>query len=380
MPDNQIYTAVGLMSGSSHDGVDAALIKTDGYEYIEPVMSVTTPYVRDLRDKIGSVFNIHQGSGAEDLARLKEVEDTITRAHNATVYELLAKSGIAENKVDFIGFHGHTTHHDPENGITCQIGNAQMMADEFGIPVVADFRTADVKAGGQGAPLAPIYHHARSSKLEKPVGVVNLGGVANLTYLGAAGEILAFDSGPANALIDDWIFKKTGQNFDKDGDIAKKGKVHGNLLTKWLEHPYFKKDHKKSLDRNDFDFVREEVEAAGLSLEDGAATLTAFTVDTIVKALALFPNSPKRWLISGGGRHNEFIMYALMRKLDVPVEPVEAVGWDGDALEAECFGYLAVRRFLGEPISFPTTTGVPNPMTGGEIFEPASNVPAQAEL
>lgn len=373
MPDNQIYTAIGLMSGSSHDGVDAALIKTDGHEYIETIMSVTTPYVRDMRDKIGSVFNIHRGSSAEDLAKLKDVEDTITRAHNATIYELLAKSGIAEKKIDFIGFHGHTTHHDPENGITCQIGNAQMMADEFGIPVVADFRAADVKAGGQGAPLAPIYHHARASALEKPLGVVNLGGVANLTYLGPSGEIIAFDSGPANALIDDWMYKKTGENFDKDGNTAKTGKVNPALLAKWLDHPYFKRDHKKSLDRNDFEFALQDVENANLSVEDGAATLTAFTVDSIVKSLGLFPSSPKRWLISGGGRHNEFIMYALMRKLDVPVEPVEAVGWDGDSVEAECFGYLAVRRFLGEPISFPTTTGVPQPMTGGEIFEPNEN-------
>lgn len=373
MPDNQIYTAIGLMSGSSHDGVDAALIKTDGYHYIEPIMSVTTPYVRDLREKISSILNLHQGSSAEDLQRVKEVEDIITRAHNATIYELLAKSGVAENKIDFIGFHGHTIHHDPDQGITCQIGNAQMMADEFGISVIADFRTADVKAGGQGAPLAPVYHHARAGDLEKPLGIVNLGGVANLTYLGTAGEIIAFDSGPANALIDDWVYQHTGENFDKGGEYAKQGRVNGELLAKWLDHPYFKKDHRKSLDRNDFDFALDDAKAASLSLEDGAATLTAFTVDSVVKALNIFPASPTRWLISGGGRHNEFMMYALMRKLDVPVEPVEAVGWNGDAVEAECFGYLAVRRFLGEPISFPTTTGVPSPMTGGDIFEPTQN-------
>lgn len=373
MPDNQIYTAIGLMSGSSHDGVDAALIKTDGYHYIEPIMSVTTPYVRDLREKISNILNLHQGSSAEDLQRVKEVEDIITRAHNATIYELLAKSGVAENKIDFIGFHGHTIHHDPDQGITCQIGNAQMMADEFGIPVIADFRTADVKAGGQGAPLAPVYHHARAGDLEKPLGIVNLGGVANLTYLGTAGEIIAFDSGPANALIDDWVYQHTGENFDKGGEYAKQGRVNGELLAKWLDHPYFKKDHKKSLDRNDFDFALDDAKAASLSLEDGAATLTAFTVDSVVKALNIFPASPTRWLISGGGRHNEFMMYALMRKLDVPVEPVEAVGWNGDAVEAECFGYLAVRRFMGEPISFPTTTGVPSPMTGGDIFEPTQN-------
>ena len=224
MPDNQIYTAIGLMSGSSHDGVDAAIIRTDGYEHIEPVLSVTIPYSRELRNRIGAILNPGPNPDEQMKADIAAVEDTLTRNHNAAIYELLAKSGVNQNKVDFIGFHGHTIAHDPEQGLTTQIGDAQLMADEFSIPVIADFRTADVKAGGQGAPLAPVYHHARAAGLEKPLGVINMGGVANMTYLGENGEIIAFDTGPANAMIDDWMYQKTGRDYDKDGETAKQGR------------------------------------------------------------------------------------------------------------------------------------------------------------
>lgn len=368
MADNQIYTVIGMMSGSSHDGVDAALLKTDGYDYIEPIKAVTTPYVRGLREKIRTVLNPDPKRDLDIENRIREVEETLTRAHIATLYELLNKSGLTESKIDFIGLHGHTIDHDPKHQITRQIGDAQLMANETTIPVIADFRSADVKAGGQGAPLAPIYHRARAEGLEKPLAVLNLGGVGNITYLGDAGEIVAFDTGPANALIDDWVYTKTGESFDMDGELAKQGKVHDMLLRKWMENPYFTRSDRKSLDRNDFEYIKADVE--NLSLEDGAATLTAFTVETVVAALGLLSRPPKRWLITGGGRKNSFLMYTLMCRLDVPVEPVESVGWNGDALEAECFGYLAVRRFLGLPISFPSTTGAPQPMTGGVLFEP----------
>ncbi|MGM0422194.1 MAG: anhydro-N-acetylmuramic acid kinase [Pseudomonadota bacterium] len=368
MPDNQIYTVIGMMSGSSHDGVDAALIKTDGYDYVEPVKSVTTPYVRGLREKICSVLNPDPKTNLDIENRIRDVEETLTRAHIATLYELLNKAGVTEDKIDFVGIHGHTIHHDPKHGVTRQIGDARLLADETSIPVIADFRTADVKAGGQGAPLAPIYHRARAEGLEKPLAVLNLGGVGNITYLGEAGEIIAFDTGPANALIDDWVYAKTGQNFDTDGELAKQGKVDTALVKKWMQNPYFTRSDRKSLDRNDFEYIKDDMQ--DLSLEDGAATLTAFTIETIQAALGIVPQPPKRWLITGGGRKNSFLMYTLMRRLEVPVEPVEAVGWNGDALEAQCFGYLAVRRFLGLPISFPSTTGAPQPMTGGVMFEP----------
>ena len=370
MPDNQIYTAIGLMSGSSHDGVDAALIKTDGHQHIETIMSVSIPYARELRNRLGEVAGLDELMGEEASAKLTAVEDTLTRTLNSAIYELLAKSGMNQAKVDFIGYGGHIIQHDPAKGICRQIGNAQMIADEFAIPVITEFRKEDVAAGGQGAPLTPIYHHARAAGLEKPLGIVDMGGVAHLTYLGEHGEIIAFDSGPANALIDDWMYQKTGKDFDENGETAKKGRVDVDLLKKWLGHDYFKRDHKKSLGRNDFKFVMDDLQ--NHSLEDGAATLTAFTVDSVLKSLDIFPQPPTRWLIAGGGRRNEFMMYAMMCKFDVSVEPFEAAGINGDAVEAESFAYLAVRRFLGEPISFPTTTGVPSPMTGGTMYEPTA--------
>ena len=366
--NNQIYTVIGLMSGSSHDGIDAALIRTDGYSKIEPVMAVTTPYIRDLREKISDILNPRSQNSISIETRIKAVEDTITRAHVASVFELLSKTGLTPDKIHFIGMHGHTIDHEPAKGITRQIGDAQYLANECNIPVIADFRSADVKAGGQGAPLAPIYHFARADNLEKPLAVLNLGGVGNVTFIGEAGAIIAFDTGPANALIDDWVFKHTGQDFDTDGAMAQSGKVHQDLVTKWLNHPYFAKMGAKSLDRNEFDSCMKDVE--GLSPQDGAATLTALTVQSIAKSIDNLPTAPKRWVVTGGGRKNVHLMTELLNHLDVDVDPVENVGWNGDALEAECFGYLAVRRFLGLPISFPTTTGAPHPMTGGEMFEP----------
>ena len=364
MPDNQLYTVIGMMSGSSHDGVDAALIKTDGYNEIESITSVTTPYVHTLRERIRNILNADSSKENE----IKEVEETLTRVHIATLYELLSKAGLQESQIDFIGMHGHTIHHAPDKGITRQIGDGQLVANETCIPVIADFRSNDVKNGGQGAPLAPIYHQARATNLDKPLAVLNLGGVGNVTYLGADDEILAFDTGPANALIDDWVHQHTGKDFDLDGEIAQSGNVDEDLVQKWLQRPYFAKMGAKSLDRNHFESIKEDIQ--GMSLEDGAATLTRFTVRSVVHALNNLPKPPKRWLITGGGRKNSFMMQSLMYRLDAPTEPVEAVGWNGDALEAECFGYLAVRRFLGLPISFPDTTGVPEPAIGGEIFEP----------
>lgn len=368
MADNQLYTVIGMMSGSSHDGVDAALIKTDGYDHIEVLNAVTTPYVRDLREMIKDILNPQESKDLAIEHKVQTVSDRLTRTHIATLYELLNKAGLTEAKIDFIGFHGHTIAHDPKNKMTRQIGNAQMIANECSIPVIADFRSADVAAGGQGAPLAPIYHSARSQDLDKPLAILNLGGVGNVTYLGDAGEIIAFDTGPANALIDDWIYKKTGENFDMDGAIARSGNIDQDLVDKWIKHPYFARAGVKSLDRNDFDMVKEDIK--DYSLEGGAATLTEFTIASIARAVDHLPSVPKNWLVTGGGRKNGYMMVALMDRLQTSVDPVETVGWNGDSLEAECFGYLAVRRFLGLPISFPSTTGVPKPMTGGVIFEP----------
>jgi anhydro-N-acetylmuramic acid kinase len=231
-----------------------------------------------------------------------------------------------------------------------------------GIRVVNDFRTADVKAGGQGAPLVPVYHQALGGKLDKPVVFLNIGGVANVTYVGKGRELIAFDTGPGNALIDDWILRKSGQKFDAGGKIALSGTVDSALLKELLSHPFFAAPAPKSLDRNAF--VSQAWE--NLSLADGTATLAAFTVHSIAEAFRHFPLPPQQLIVAGGGRHNQFLMKHLEQHLDVSVSSIDALGLNGDAIEAEAFGYLAVRSIRGLPISFPTTTGVPTPMTGGK--------------
>ena len=238
--------------------------------------------------------------------------------------------------------------------------------------VAWDFRSADVAAGGQGAPLAPAYHAALARELPKPLAVLNLGGVGNVTWIGPGDDngvnLVAFDTGPGNGPLDDWVARHTGERFDRDGALARAGQVDRAVLGRLLAHPYFARPAPKSLDRLDFAAALGASGLDALSPADGAATLVAFTAEAV--ALAPLPAPPLRWLVTGGGRHNPAIMAALRTALGVPVEPVEAVGWDGDALEAQCFGFLAARAVAGLPLSFPGTTGVPHPMQGGQLTNP----------
>jgi anhydro-N-acetylmuramic acid kinase len=266
---------------------------------------------------------------------------------------------------DIIGFHGQTILHQPGRRRTWQVGDAKRLARETGLPVAYDFRSADVAAGGQGAPLAPVYHAALAAKLPKPLAILNIGGVANVTFIGRDGGLLAFDTGPGNGPLDDWVARHTGRPFDEDGALARSGRADESVLARLLFDPYFTAPAPKSLDRLDFGRALAVSGLNGLSAPDGAATLAAFTIRSI--AAAVFPEPPARWLIGGGGRHNPVLMDGLRRALGVPVEPVEAEGWDGDALEAQCFGFLAARVVNGQPITFPTTTGVPVAMAGGRI-------------
>ena len=331
------------MSGTSLDGVDAALIETDGYGHVEPLGFVSLPYDKGLKAKIRGCLGVKD----KNDIRVREAAQLLTLRHIEAISKLRAKA-------DVIGFHGQTIHHDPANKITVQIGDADMLARETGIDVISDFRSADVRAGGQGAPFLPLYHQARALKLEKPVAVLNLGGVGNVTWIGDDGDILAFDTGPGNALIDDFISETTGQNFDEDGEIAAAGEIDEEILNELLAHSYFKQKPPKSLDRNAFD-------ASGAD----ATTLTAFTVQSVRRSIMWLPQAPKEWLVTGGGRHNKFMMAELRKALGAPVKGVEEYGWNGDAMEAEGFAYLAVRSLLKEPLSLPNTTGVPQPITGG---------------
>ncbi len=356
MADETPTWALGLMSGTSLDGIDAALVRTDGLRRVETGAFASFPYAAAFRERLRGVLG---GRGP-----LEAVARDLTLLHAEAVRALLAEAEMPAAAVRVIGFHGHTVLHEPERRRTWQIGDGALLAAETGIDVVSDMRQADVGAGGEGAPLAPLYHAALASGLEKPLAVLNIGGVANVTWIGAgANEVLAFDCGPGNALLNDWMERHGGQPLDRDGALAAQGTADPAALRALLADPYFDRPAPKSLDRDHFD----PSPVAALSVADGAATLTAFTAAAAAAAVGLMPAPPARWLVTGGGRHNPVMMAALRRCVAAPVDPVEAVGWQGDVLEAQAFGYLAVRSLAGLPLSLPTTTGVARPITGGRL-------------
>lgn len=351
--------ALGLMSGTSLDGIDAALLTTDGERIQATGPSLTIPYDATLRERLRAVL----GREAVD-ATVEALARDIALVHAEAVKRLLREAKLKPADVAVVGFHGHTILHRPEAGITRQIGDGELLAKEIGIPVVADFRSADVAAGGEGAPLAPLFHAALAEDLPKPVAVLNLGGVGNVTWIGSGGQIMAFDTGPGNALIDDWMRHHTKRLYDEDGKFAARGTADAGAVAALLSHPYFSRKPPKSLDRDAFgEDVLDDVDP-----QDGAATLTAFTAGAVCAARKFFPSDVRRWLVCGGGRHNKTLMAILADTLDAPVDPVEAVGWNGDALEAQAFAFLAVRSLFKMPLSLPTTTGVAEPTTGGRLF------------
>lgn len=353
----ELRLAIGLMSGTSMDGIDAAFIRTDGDALLDiNFPSVFIPYSNVIRNQIKQVI-----AGQGDI---KALECDITNLHADAVNALLKKNKLTAKEIDIIGFHGHTVAHDPQKKITHQVGDGALLARLTKIDVINDFRSRDIAAGGQGAPLIPVYHKALATTLAKPVAIVNIGGVANVTWVGNDDHMVAFDTGPGNALMDDWVLAHTGQRFDESGKLAAQGIVDQELLSQLLNHSYFKNLPPKSLDRHDF--------SSGilnhLSIADGLATLVAFTACSIAKAAEHFPMPARCWLITGGGRHNAALMHALRSYIHVPVEPIESIGCDGDMIEAQGFGYLAVRCLLGLAISYPSTTGCPEPMTGGKYY------------
>ena len=349
-----LRAALGLMSGTSLDGIDVAMVETDGVERVAPGPALTLPYCASFRERLRSVLG---GTGP-----VAEVEAELTRLHAEAVEEFCARHPAVA--IDIVGFHGHTILHRPAERRTWQLGDGAALADRLGIDVVGDFRSADVAAGGEGAPLAPLYHEALAVPLPKPVAVVNIGGVANVTWIGEGGHILAFDTGPGNAPIDDWVNRHTGAPADFDGRLAAAGRVSKDHVARFMALPYFDRPPPKSLDRDDF----RDAAPLGLALEDGAASLTEMTVAAVAAARRHFPMPVREWLVCGGGRRNPALMAALARVLATPVRPVEAVGWDGDALEAQAFAYLAVRSLKGLPLSLPSTTGAPHPVCGGRLF------------
>lgn len=370
---NAIWT-IGLMTGTVLDGnIDIAMLKTDGQTIESFGPYRLAPYAFELRALLETTLVTartwnFEGPEPEIFA---EAEQALTRAQSLAVVDFITDSGFKPEDIGAIGFHGQSVlHRAPQpgrKGATRQLGDGALMREITGIRTVYDFRTADVEAGGQGAPLVPVYHQAllRSIGAGPETAVLNLGGVANITWWDGADQLIAFDTGPANAPINDFVKSRGHGEMDRDGALALAGTVDEARLAKLLQHPYLVAPSPKSLDR--FDFPASM--ADGLDLEAGAATLTAFTVGAVGKALELIPGSPKRLIVCGGGRHNPAIMKMLRERIGVDAIPAEAVGWRGDAIEAECFGFLAARTIRNLPISFPTTTGAPRPMTGGKVVD-----------
>ncbi|WP_157033608.1 anhydro-N-acetylmuramic acid kinase [Belnapia moabensis] len=379
---------IGLMSGTSLDGVDAAWVETDGEAIGRIGPTVTLPYDPGLRRDLRRLLDLAPTLAPDDPF-LADCVRRLTDRHADAVARIreLAWESFREG-ADLIGFHGQTILHRPppirpgrnaataaealprEPGFTWQVGDAALLARLTNLPVAYDFRSADVAAGGQGAPLVPVVHAALAAALPKPLAVLNLGGVGNVTWIGEGGELIAFDTGPANGPLDDWARKSTGSDYDQDGRLALAGEPDAAVLGRLMAHPYLEAPPPKSLDRLDFSRALQEAGADRLSPQDGAATLATFCALCVAAAGRHFPAPPLQWLVGGGGRRNPAIMRALAGALEAPVRPVEVAGWNGDALEAQAFGVLAARVRRGLAITFPGTTGVAEPMTGGRVVEP----------
>lgn len=366
-----MLTALGLMSGTSLDGVDVALIETDGRQVQSFGPTGYRRYSNDeralLRQALTEAVHLPRRDARPGI--LAEAERAVTRAHAEAVAAFITQHGITPEDIDIVGFHGQTVLHRPERKLTVQIGDGAALAKKIRIPVVYDFRAADVAAGGQGAPFVPVYHRALAQSLQRegPVVVLNIGGVANITYIDGSDTLIACDTGPGNALLDDHMFRTMSQAFDAEGRLAALGKVDEAWTARALELPFFTLPPPKSLDRNDF----AQLKLPEMAPADGAATLTAFTAAAIAKVVPLLPKVPNSWIVAGGGAHNLTMLRMLRERLrPATVETAEGLGWASDAIEAQAFGFLAARGLRGLPLSYPATTGVPMPMTGGIVARP----------
>ena len=364
-----LLRAIGLMSGTSMDGVDVALVETDGQRALKLGPTGSRRYVESeralLRAAVADAAQLTDRNSRPGA--LEQAEELVTRRHAEIVETFLSEHAIERASVDVIGFHGQTVLHKPQRGLTVQIGDGALLAQRLQIPVVADMRAADVAAGGEGAPLVPVWHQAlaEAAGLDLPLVIVNLGGIGNLTFIAQGCDPIAFDTGPANALIDDLMLERTGTACDIHGAQAALGEADVEALAELLAHPYFYAPAPKSLDRNSF----SRAPVAGLETRHAAATLTAFTAHSIGKAFGLLPQRPKRVIVCGGGARNPSLMRALGEALPMPVASANELGWSADSMEAQAFAYLAVRAAKGLPLTFPTTTGAPGPLTGGVVYK-----------
>jgi anhydro-N-acetylmuramic acid kinase len=362
--------AIGLMSGTSLDGIDLAFVETDGEARVTLGPFSTRPYSEAERRLLRAALADARAltSAGDRPGILPQAEAFLTRAHAEAVRTFCKDQSIDLASVDLVGFHGQTVLHRPEAGLTVQIGDGQGLAEELGRPVVFDFRSADVAAGGQGAPLVPVFHRALAAQADLPerVAFLNIGGVANATLLHGEADPVACDTGPGNALLDDFVLARTGAAYDEGGALAASGTPDEALLARWLAHPFFSAPPPKSLDRNAFDASGVE----NLSDADGAATLTAFTARAVASLLPHLKAPPKLWITCGGGARNKTLLSMLANDLSADVRASDEFGWDAGAIEAQAFAYLAVRTKRALPLTFPTTTGAPRPLSGGRLAKP----------
>ncbi len=378
----KIYKAIGLMSGTSVDGVDVSIIESDGNREFSSILDRYFEYDKELIKKI---LNIREKITNTDKLdkyskEIKDLERKITLFHVEAVKETLELSKIS---VDLIGFHGQTIFHDSEKKITKQLGDGNLLSQLTKKKVVYDFRQNDLANGGQGAPLTPIFHNVLANKINKkfnlgfPLNIINIGGISNITSTvdwknlwSEINTIYAYDIGPGNCLIDEWIRKNSKKKYDESGLIAKSGTVDKLVLNQALENFSENSNYEKSLDIKDFDIFF----AKGLSLENGAATITNFTATLIANGMRYAHGTGQplmyKWLACGGGRKNKYLLESIKDNFEeISIEPIDQYEIDGDFVESQAFAYLAIRSFLELPISFPTTTGCKKPTTGGMIVK-----------
>lgn len=361
--------AIGLMSGTSLDGVDAALVRTNGTDHYELLAASTYDYDAALRQQLSTIAQ--QDVPLNDILR---IEQALTSAHAAAVKALLQQTNYSAADIQLIGFHGQTIRHLPDEGLTWQLGNAQQLAAQTDIQVVADFRRSDMAHGGQGAPLVPLFHQTLFHEQPKPLLVLNIGGVANMTYLGADGEIIAGDTGPGNGLLDSWVQQHSADSCDRDGTYSAAGQADTARISKWLsENEFFTKPMPRSADRYQF----QNCDVTGMSLQDGAATLAQLTVDAVVQATQSCGVAPQSLILCGGGVHNP-TMVRLFEQHFSTVQSATSLGVPADSLEAACFGWLAVRHAYNLPMTIPATTGCAQPVSGG-VATTSSNTLAQEQ-
>ena len=371
MLNSKIYTALGLMSGTSADGIYIAILITDGKTKIKLGPTGYYPFSKSFSIKIKSIFkkklNIQK---SRKQKRIVQIENEFTNLNLIAINKFLKKNKIKKKKIDIIGFHGQTISHNPLKGYSWQIGNSQKLANLLNIKVVSNFRENDIQNGGQGAPLTPIFHYYLTKKIKKKICFINLGGISNVTYFNhqsktSLNNMMAFDAGPCCSLIDDWVSRNSNKKFDHFGLLARKGNVKKEIIRNFLKKSYFSKLPPKSLDRSFFSLslLRK------LNIEDGATTLNNLAAESLLKAFDYFPNNPDLCILSGGGRLNKFLVELISNKLEKSqVLLTEKYNWNGDSIEAYAFAYLSIRKLLNLPITFPKTTGIKKPLTAGRIF------------